>query len=94
MALLGNYEFQSISEDEFEFSFDIPDNCGYTTNYDSVKKINTLSITLNSGQSQPSSTYKTEYETFNPTNGLLQVYFQQTVNGATLIKPKITVLTS
>jgi len=91
MALLRNYGFQTKSEDEFEFNFEIPTNCNYTTQYDSVKKINTISIQLNSGQSQPASTYGMQYYTFNSMNGLLDVRFQETLSGVTVIKPKITI---
>ena len=91
MALLGNYDFKTVTEDEFDFSFEIPDNCNYTTEYDADKNINTISITLNSGQSQPSGTYNTEYLTFNATDGLLDLQIQQTLNGVTSTKPRITV---
>ncbi|ESU26648.1 hypothetical protein FLJC2902T_26230 [Flavobacterium limnosediminis JC2902] len=91
MALLGNYGFQSLSEDEFEFNFEIPTNCNYTTDYDSEKNINTISIQLNSGQSQPASTYNTETYTLNSVNSLLDVVFQQTLNGVTSTKPRVVI---
>jgi hypothetical protein len=91
MALLGNYGFQTVSEDEFEFNFEIPTNCNYTTQYDSGKNINTVSIQLNSGQSQPASTYNTETYTFNAVNGVLEVDFKQTLNGVTSTKPTIKI---
>lgn len=94
MALLGNYDFKTTAEDEFDFSFEIPDNCNYTTGYDPDKNINTISITLNSGQSQPSGTYNTEYLTFNATDGLLDLQILQTQNGVTVTRPKIAVTTS
>ncbi|ESU20264.1 hypothetical protein FEDK69T_27760 [Flavobacterium enshiense DK69] len=89
--LLKNYGFQSTSEDEFDFDFEIPNNCNYTAQYDSIKKVNIISIQLNSGQSQPSTTYAKQYSTFSSDNGILNLQFQEIFNGVTSIKPKITV---
>lgn len=92
--LLKNYGFQSTSEDEFDFDFEIPTNCNYTTQYDSNKKVNIISIQLNSGQSQPSSTYAKQYSTFNSDNGILSLQFQETLNGVTSVRPKVIVTTT
>lgn len=89
--LLKNYGFQSTSDEEFDFDFEIPNNCNYTTQYDSNKKVNTISIQLNSGQSQPSTTYMKQYSTFSSNNGILNLQFQETLNGVTSVRPKITV---
>ncbi|UOK41911.1 MULTISPECIES: hypothetical protein [Flavobacterium] len=91
MALLRKYGYQTTAEDEFDFNFEIPANCNFTTEYDSGENINTINIVLNSGQSQPSSTYNTEYTTFNSSEGVLRVSFEQTLNGITIKKPLITV---
>lgn len=91
MALIGNYGFITTAEDEFEFTFEIPDNCNFTPHYDATKKTNTVTIQLNSGQSQPSTTFVTETYTFTGDNGLLDLRFAQVLNGVTVIKPKITI---
>lgn len=89
--LLKNYGFQNTSEDEFEFDFEIPTNCNFTTQYDPVKKTNTVSVQLNSGQTQPSTTYDTQYTTLYTVNGILDVRFQETLNGTTTKRPKISI---
>nr|WP_294937680.1 hypothetical protein [uncultured Flavobacterium sp.] len=91
MALVRNYGFQSTSEDEFDFNFEIPVNCNYTTQYDATKKLYTVTVQLNSGQSTPSSTYSMQYCTFNSDNGLLEVRYDSVQNGVTTTKPKITI---
>lgn len=91
MALVGNYGFQTVSDDEFEFTFDIPNNCNFTTHYDATKKINTVTVQLNSGQSQPSSTFMTETYNFTADNGVLDLRFEQVQNSGTVIKPKVTI---
>jgi hypothetical protein len=91
MALIGNYGFITVAEDEFEFTFEIPNNCNYTTHYDATKKINTVTVQLNSGQSQPSTTFATQTYTFSADNGLLDLRFAQVLNGVTVIKPKINI---
>ena len=92
MTLLRNYGFTTtLDSGEFEFSFEIPDNCNYATTYDATKNVYTVSIQLNSGQSQPSSTFNTETCNFNDSNGVLNLRFQQTLNGVTSTRPKIVV---
>lgn len=91
MALIGNYGFTTVAEDEFEFTFEIPNNCNFTTHYDATKKINTVTIQLNSGQSQPSTTFETETYTFTGDNGVLDLRFAQVLNGVTTVKPKIKI---
>jgi hypothetical protein len=91
MALIGNYGFETTAEDEFLFNFEIPDNCNFTPHYDATKKINTVTVQLNSGQSQPSSTFVTETYSFTGDNGLLDLRFAQVLNGVTTTKPKIKI---
>ncbi|WP_313807883.1 hypothetical protein [Flavobacterium sp.] len=92
MALIKNYGFISeLGTEEFEFSFSIPNNCNFTTSYDASKDIHTVSVQLNSGQSQPSGTYVDQNCTFNSAAGLLNVYFQETYNSVTTRRPKVTI---
>lgn len=94
MALVGNYGFQSTAEDEFEFNFEIPNNCNFTTHYDATKKINTVTVQLNSGQSQPSSTFVTETYIFTADNGVLDLRFEQVLNNSTTVtRPTIKICT-
>jgi hypothetical protein len=91
MALLGTFGFQSLPDDEFEVTFTIPNNCNFTTHYDATKKINTLIVQLNSGQSQPSNIFVPCAYTFTADSGALNVNFEQKQNGTSLIKPKVTI---
>jgi hypothetical protein len=94
MALLRNYGIQTTAVNEFEFNFEIPTNSNFTTQYDAAKNINTVCIQLNSGQSQPATTYTMEYFTFNAVNGILDVRFKETLNGVVTTKPKIVITNS
>jgi len=90
--LLKTYGFSTDTDSgEFLFSFDIPNNCNYSVAFDATKNIYTVSIQLNSGQSQPSNTYTTETYSFDSTAGLLDVRFQETCNGATVKRPKLSI---
>ncbi|MGX7668488.1 hypothetical protein [Flavobacterium pedocola] len=90
MALIKNYGFQTeLDLGDFDFSFDIPNNCNFNVAYDATKNYYTVSIQLNSGQSSPSNTYVTQYYTFSDSAGILDVRFQQTLNGSTSKKPRV-----
>ncbi|MEW5675839.1 hypothetical protein ABGT15_05960 [Flavobacterium enshiense] len=89
MALLRNYGFQTeLDSGDFEFNFDIPNNCNFTTSYDATKNYYTVSIQLNSGQTQPSSTYVTQYHTFSSSGSIVDVRFQETLNGVVSKRPR------
>lgn len=91
MPLIRYYGIQLVDTNEFDANFEIPDNCNYTVSYDATKKINTVTIQLNSGQSSPSSNFVTQNYTFNGDNGILDLRFDQKLNGISLVKPKIRI---
>lgn len=92
MALIKTYGFTTDTDSgEFQFSFEIPNNCNYSVAFDATKNIYTVSVQLNHGQSQPSNTFTTENYSFDSSGGLLDVRFQETVNNVTIKRPKLTI---
>lgn len=93
MALLGSFGFDSLPDDEFDVTFTIPNNCNFTTHYNATTKINTITVQLNSGQSQPSNTYTNCSHTVSVDSGAVSVDFEQKLNGTTNTKPTIRIIT-
>lgn len=91
MALLGTFGFNSLPDDEFDVTFTIPNNCNFTTHYDATKKINTITVQLNSGQSQPSGIFVSCSHTVSADDNAANVTFEQKLNGTTSNKPKINI---
>ncbi|CAM3548667.1 hypothetical protein FSS13T_08050 [Flavobacterium saliperosum S13] len=91
MALLGTFGFDSLPDDEFDVTFTIPNNCNFTTHYDATKKINTITVQLNSGQSQPSGVFVPCNHTVSADNNAANINFEQKLNGSTITKPKIVI---
>jgi len=91
MALLGSFGIDSLPDDEFEVAFTIPNNCNFTTHYDATTKINTITVQLNSGQSQPSNTYTNCNHTVSVDDDAVKVEFEQKLNGSTVTKPKVLI---
>ena len=92
MALLKSYGFQTeFNSEEFNYSFEIPDNCNFTVSYNATKNYYTVSIQLNSGQTTPSNTYATQTYMFSGFGGIADVRFMEVLNGVTTKKPRITI---
>ena len=93
MALLGTFGLDTLPDDEFDVTFTIPNNCNYTTHYDATKKINTITVQLNAGQSQPSGIFVPCSHTVSVDSGAVKVNFEQKLNGTTNTKPTIRITT-
>jgi len=91
MALIGNFGFESLPDDEFLINFEIPNNCNVTPHYDATKKLTTITIQLNSGQSQPSSIFVSQSYTVSVDSGEVNVNFEQKLNGTSAIRPKVRI---
>ena len=86
--MLGLFTFDKINANDFEISFEIPDNCFYVftplaTNYK-------IDIKLNPGQTIPSTTFVSCKETASIISNKLTTNFEQfPYSGLTIKKPKV-----
>ena len=88
--MLGLFIFDKINANDFEISFEIPDNCFYifTTSATGYK----IAIKLNPGQTQPSTTFVGCKETAPIINNKLNVNFEQyQYSGVILKKPNTAI---
>lgn len=73
--LLGDYAVKKVPTADYKLTFNIPDNCNYSTNIDNL--VNLVTITLNQGEKDPSPVYVRCEEDYSMTNGLLSIQFEQ-----------------
>lgn len=73
--LLGNYAVKKNLNTNFRLSFDIPDNCNYTTSIDN--QVNLVTITMNEGVKDPSSNYIKYDIDYSMIDNLLTIQFEQ-----------------
>jgi hypothetical protein len=86
--MLGLFSFDKVNANDFEISFEIPDNCFYvfTTTATGYK----IEIKLNPGQTQPSTTFVGCKETAPIINNKLNANFEQfPYSGVTLKRPTV-----
>lgn len=92
--LLGDYAVKKDPNVDFLLTFEIPDNCSYSTSVDN--SVNIVTISLDQGEKDPSPVYVRYNENYSMTNGLLTIQFQQQeVNQSPSVvyykKPKVVV---
>lgn len=90
MALLGYYAVATDDNETYDVEFKIPINCNYTVTTSGKYKY--INIALNAGQTIPSTTFNTFTESITTLDGILNLHFKQTQDGATAIRPKVTLI--
>lgn len=88
MILLEIFAVQQTGATDFDLTFSIPNNCNYALSYDATKNKNYVTIQLNSGQSQPSNVFVSYTEGYTAYSNLLDITFEQKLNGVTTSKPR------
>lgn len=88
-AYLGTFALSTDDDEVYTMEFFIPDNCRYQSNGSSGQYC--ISISLKPGQTQPSSTFVSNSESYSTSKTGLTVEFDQPDQGGNK-KPKITVL--
>lgn len=88
--MLGLFSFNKVNEDDFEICFEIPDNCLYI--FTPLATSYTITVKLNPGQTQPSTTFVSCKETASILNNKLIANFEQyKYSGVILKKPSTTI---
>ena len=87
-AYLGTYGFTTTDNVNYTVEFSIPNNCNYRSSGSAGAFC--ISIALNPGQSQPSTTFTSQSLTFAADRGGLTVDFEQPDQGGAK-KPKIVI---
>lgn len=86
--MLGNYSAVKTSSNQFNISFQYPDNCYYEIS--TVNNSYVVKIHLNPGESIPSTTYLNHNFNANIVNNTMSAKFEQyQESGVTIKKPSI-----
>ncbi|MCG2611942.1 hypothetical protein LZZ90_10530 [Flavobacterium sp. SM15] len=88
MILVQTFSLQQTGATDFDLTFSIPNNSNYSLSYDATKNKNFVTVQLNSGQSQPSGVFVSYTEGYSIYNNLLDITFEQKLNGVTTSKPR------
>jgi hypothetical protein len=89
-TMLRLYDFDKQLNDDFNISFEIPDNCNYVFSQNNGEYY--IKIKLNTGQAGPSKTFVKFTEKATPTNQVLITNFEQYEKSGVIIKkPKGTI---
>lgn len=86
-TMLGLYTCEKISETQFEFIFEIPDNCFHEINFAAGKY--TIAIKLNPGQTTPSTTFVQKNEVVNNVSNDIYMKFEQYESATVVVKKPI-----
>lgn len=90
MALVINYGLQVQTLPSFAINFSIPNNCDYSVR--TVSKIHYITVSLNKGQTVPSTVYIACSVNFSAIDDNLNVEFEQIINSTTVKKPVLSVV--
>ena len=85
--MLGLIASQEISEKEMLLSFEIPDNCFY--DFSNNLGDCTVSIKLNLGQTNPSTTFVSNSEIVDISSNVFQAKFEQHEKSGNIIRKPI-----
>ncbi|WP_300567222.1 hypothetical protein [Flavobacterium sp.] len=89
-TMLGMYSFTQTNETQFEISYEIPDNCNSNILEDKGEYL--ISIKLNPGETDPSTSFTGVTDTADVIDDSLVVTFEQCERTGTIRKPKLTIL--
>lgn len=88
--MLGLFTFDKVNADDFDITFEIPDNCNY--DFTESNGIYTIAIKLNTGESQPSTNFVPYKETAAIINKSLITNFEQYQKSGVITKrPKVNI---
>lgn len=87
-TMLGNYSFTRINDTQFQIYYEIPDNCNSNIQEDKDEYV--ISIELNPGQLDPSTTFTGITDTADIINDTLIATFEQHEKTGTIRKPKVS----
>lgn len=86
---VGTYGLTTEDDITFTLEFSIPDNCNYQLS--GSAGLYFVTINLNAGQTQPSTTFTLYSEDYSPTNNSLTITFDQPTATGRLKKPSAKV---
>jgi hypothetical protein len=88
--MLGVFSFDEVNTENFQLSFEIPDNCNYE--FTAAAGVCTIAIKLNPGQNEPSKNFVNCKETSVIINKKAIANFEQyQKSGVTIKKPNVTI---
>ncbi|WP_394758220.1 hypothetical protein [Flavobacterium sp.] len=85
--MLGLFTFDEVNANDFDITFQIPDNCNY--DFTESNGIYTIAIKLNPGETQPSTTFIPFKETAAILNKSLITNFEQHQKSGVIIKKPV-----
>ncbi len=89
-TMLGMYSFTKTSDTKFDIYYEIPENCSKIFNEEKGEYI--ITIELDPGQTDPSTTFIGYTDVATVLNDALIVNFDQCERTGTIRKPKLTIL--